>query len=71
MIVASCSGDIHAHEGESHGVFAMVTKALVTQSSVNRRGTNTFVSKEVIALTGKTMKVKKKIVVHDEDEVAV
>jgi hypothetical protein len=47
------SEDVHAPKGESHGVSAMVTKALVPQSSVSRRGTNTFVSKEGNVFTGK------------------
>jgi hypothetical protein len=59
-----------ALEGESHGVSSTVTKALVPQSSVTRRGTNTFVSKEESVLTGKSLKVRK-IVVHYEDEVAM
>jgi hypothetical protein len=47
-----------------------VTKALVPHSNVNRRGTNTFVSKKGSVLTGKSLKVRK-IVVHDEDKVAM
>jgi hypothetical protein len=59
-----------AHEGETHGIFSTVTKALVPQSSVIRRGTNTIVSKEGSVLTGKSLKVRK-MVVHYEDELAM
>jgi hypothetical protein len=64
------SRDFYALEGESHDDSAMVPKALVPQSSVSRRGTNTFASKERSVLTWKSLKVRK-IVVHDEDEVAM
>jgi hypothetical protein len=47
-----------------------VIKALVPQSSVNRRGANTFVSKERSVLTGKSFKMRK-VVVRDGDEVAM
>jgi hypothetical protein len=68
VVLRSC--DVSALEGESHGVFAGVTKALVPQRGVNRRGIIIFVSKEGSELTGTDMKMRK-IVVHDEDEVAI
>jgi hypothetical protein len=70
MTVVLRSDDVHAPEGENHGVSATVTKALVPQSSVSKRGTNTFVSKEGSVLIGKSLKARK-IVVHDEEEVAM
>jgi hypothetical protein len=48
----------------------MMTKALVPQRSVSRRGTNTSVSKDGSVLTGNIQKMRK-ILVHDEDEVAI
>jgi hypothetical protein len=69
MTVVLRSGDVHAPKGESHGVAARVTKALVPQSSVSRHGTNICISKERSVFTGKSLKVRK-IGVHDEDEVA-
>jgi hypothetical protein len=48
----------------------MVSEALVPQSSISRRRTDTFVSKEGSVRTGKSLKVRE-VVVHDEDEIAI
>jgi hypothetical protein len=69
MIVVLRSKDVRVPQSESHGVSSTVTKALVPQSCVSRRGASTFVSKEVSELSGKGMKMRK-TVVHDEDEAA-
>jgi uncharacterized UPF0160 family protein len=59
MSVVLHSGDVHALEDECHAsVCAKVTHALVPQSSVSRRRTNTFVSKKGYVLTGKSLKVR-------------
>jgi hypothetical protein len=64
------SSDVHAPKGERQGVSPRMTKALVPQRSVNRRGTKKCVSKKGSVLTGKSLNVRK-IVVHDEDEIAM
>jgi hypothetical protein len=70
MTVFLRSVDVRAHEDESHGVSTKVNKALVPQRSFSTRGTDTFVSKKGSVLTGKNLKVRKIVVLH-EDEVAM
>jgi hypothetical protein len=70
MTVVLRSSDVGAPKGESHGVSARMTKALVPQSGVSRHGASTFVSKEGSELTVNGLQMRQ-VVVHDEDEVAM
>jgi hypothetical protein len=68
VVLRAC--DVGAPKGESHGVSARMTKALVPQSGVSTHGASTFVSKEVSELSVNGLHMRQ-VVVHDEDEVAM
>jgi hypothetical protein len=67
MVIVLRSNDVGAPQGERHGVSAKLTKALMPQSCVGRRGASTLTSKEGSELTGKGVEVRK-LVVYDDYE---